>query len=291
MDKLSDSRNKFIYLGKEMPIEFSEICKDEEFNDKIQTRNDNPTRYFHMVTKFLKYDYKGDLPKTVSEVAKALNYPWHIRDLFYMTEGGYKNVYPKEYADFFQNKPLHEQKKIFQSTDFGARTLFEYKQDVESGTLVEDMITHHTKGILSRNKHSSAGNDNISTYCDFVFRNPRRPGKDSIEQPIELKTKFSKSLKNDEIVQVRGTINKILKTDGMILAVWVKLNKAVLIDPIGKKYTMEPGKMGNKDCVNIHIPKEDIVDFCFWDLDDVKKMMHMIYDQHESRNKSTEKLG
>ena len=286
MEKLSSlANNKFIYLGKEMPLEFAQICKSERFQDKIPTRKDNPTRYFNMVANFLKYDYKGDLPNTVAGVAKVLKYPWHIKDLFYMNEEGYKNVYPKEYADFFQNKPLDEQERIFQATDFGARTLFEYKQDVECGTVVEDMISYHTKGILSRNEQSTAGNDSISTYCDFVFRNPKRPGLDVIEQPIELKTKFGRQLKDDEIVQVRGSIRKILETDGMILAVWVKLNKAVLIDPIGKKYRMEMGKMGNKDCVNIHVPKEDIVDFCFWNLEDVKMMMHRIYDQKKSRNK------
>ena len=80
-------------------------------------------------------------------------------------------------------------------------------------------------------------------------------------------------------------MDKILGTDGMILAVYVKQNKAVLIDPIGKKYYMTPGTMNGKDCVDIHIDKNDIVDFCFWDLEDVKKMMHMIYDQKVSRNK------
>ena len=268
-----------------MPSEFEQVCKSNQFKNSIISRRDEPIRYFNLVSNFLKYDYKGDLPKTVAAVAKVLKYPMYIRDLFYMNETGYKNVYLNEYADFFQNKPVDEQERIFQATDFGARTLFEYKQDVECGDLVENMISYHTKGILSPNKNASAASDSISTYCDFVFRNPNRPGMDSIEQPIELKTKFSKVIKNEEYVQIRGSIDKILKTDGMILAVWVKLNKAVLIDPIGKKYKMQPGMMGNKECVNIYIPNEDIVDFCFWDLDDIKRMMHMIYDQKMSRNK------
>ena len=277
--------NRFMYLGKPMPLEFKEICKVDRFQNKIPYRSEEPNRYFDMVSKFLKYDYKGDLPKTVGGVAKALGYPWHIRDLFYMNEEGYKNVYPKEYADFFENKPQGEQERIFTATDYGARTLFEYEQDVECGDLVEKMISHHTKGILSQNDNASGGSGRISTYCDFIFRNPQRLGKDPIEQPIELKTKFSRYLKTDEVVQIRGSIDKILQTDGMILAVYVKQNKAVLIDPIGKQYMMTPGKMNGKDCVDIHIDKNDIVDFCFWEFEDVKRMMNMIYDQKMSRNR------
>ena len=69
----------------------------------------------------------------------------------------------------------------------------------------------------------------------------------------------------------------------MILAVYVKKNKAVLIDPIGKQYTMKPGKMGGKDCVDIYVSSTDFVDFTFWNFDDEKMMMNKIYDQYQSR--------
>ena len=98
-----------------------------------------------------------------------------------------------------------------------------------------------------------------------------------------MKTKWEWQLKENEIVQVRGSVKTIVDTGGMILVIYAKLNKAVLIDLIGKHYEITPGKMGDKDCDDIHISKDDIVDFKFWDKEDVKKMMHMIYDQYKSR--------
>lgn len=286
MDKLSNLKGKIMYLGKPMPVEFSEICKVNRFYYKILNRKENPPRYFDMVSRFLKYDYTGDLPKKVYDVAVKLKLSAHICDLFYenMGEEGYKNVYPKEYADFFENQPQDEQERIFCAADYGARTLFQYMQDVESGNVVERMVAHHTGGILSQNEDASAGSGKISTYCDFKYKNPPRPGKEVIEVPIELKTKFKKNIDNDEVVKIRGTIKKIMETGGMILVVYVKLNKAVLIDPIGKQYKMEQGKMdGGKDCVNIHVRQEDFVDFTFWNFDDEKMMMNKIYDYYMER--------
>lgn len=282
-----------MYLGKPMPVEFSEICKDVK-PERIINRKPDPMRYFNMFSNFLKYYYTGDLPKTVGGIAKVLKEPQYIRDLFYLNETGYKNLYYKEYDDFFKNKSHDQQKMIFQSADYGARTLFEYKQDVEAGDLIEKMVSYYTHGILIQNKAASGESGKISTYCDFIFRNPLaicENGKiptncDFVEQPIELKTKFGKTFKNEEFVQIRGSIEKILKTDGMILAIYLNMNKAVLIDPIGKKYRMEQGVMKNgKECVNIYIDKKDIVDFCFWNKNDVSKMMYMILNQKKSRNK------
>lgn len=284
MNTLSNLKDKVIYLGKPMPVEFSEVCKVNRFYYKILNRKENPPRYFDMLSRFLKFEYGGDLPKTVYAAAKKLNLQPYICDLFYMNEEGYKNVYPKEYADFFENQPQDEQERIFCAADYGARTLFEYMQDVECGNVIENMIAYHTKGILKQNTEASAGSGKISTYCDFIFNNPLRPGMEQIEVPVELKTKFKKNIDDDEIVKIRGTISKIMETKGMILVVYVKMYKAVLIDPIGKQYKMEPGKMdGGKECVNIHVKPEYFVDFKFWDNEDVKKMMHMIYDQYQSR--------
>ena len=87
---------------------------------------------------------------------------------------------------------------------------------------------------------------------------------------------------------MRGNIDTVLNDKGMVLAVWPKINKAVLIDPIGKQYKMENGYMAksNKKCVNIYINKDDIIDFCFWNLDDIKMMMHMIFNYHKARKNS-----
>lgn len=283
MDKLSNLKGKIMYLGKPMPVEFSEICKVSRFYYKIKDRKENPPRYFNMVSNFLKSEYGGDLPKTVYDAAVKLKLPAYICDLFYMNEEGYKNVYPKEYADFFENQPQEEQEMIFCAADYGARTLFEYMQDIESGNVVENMIAHHTKGILSQNEDASVNSGKISTYCDFIFRNPKREGKEQIEVPIELKTKFTSKIGDIEVVKIRGTVKKIMETKGMILVVYVKKNKAVLIDPIGKQYTMKPGKMGGKDCVDIYVRSEDFVDFTFWNFDDEKMMMNKIYDCYMER--------
>jgi len=284
MNTLSNLKNKIEYLGKQMPIEFKDICKVDRFYKYIVGRKENPPRYFDMVSKFLKYDYTGDLPKNVYDVAVRLKLPTYICDLFYMNEEGYKNVYPKEYADFFENQPQDEQERIFCAADYGARTLFQYMQDVESGNVVERMIAYHTKWILSQNEDASAESGKISTYCDFKFKNPPRPEKEQIEVPIELKTKFTSKIGDIEVVKIRGTIKKIMETKGMILVVYVKKNKAVLIDPIGKQYTMKQGKMkGGKDCVDIYVRSEDFVDFTFWNFDDEKMMMNKIYDYYMER--------
>ena len=146
------------------------------------------------------------------------------------------------------------------------------------------MVAYYTRGILSPNeKASGRGEGDLSTNCDFIFRSPEKPGYPYVEVPVELKTKWEWQLKEDEIVQVRGSVKTIVDTGGMILAIYAKLNKAVLIDLIGKHYEITPGKMGDKDCDDIHISKDDIVDFKFWNKEDVKKMMHMIYDQYKSR--------
>ena len=274
-----------MYLGKQMPIEFKDICTKEEFQENIESRNEEPHRYFDEITKFLSKIYKGDLSKTPTSVAKSLGYPRFIIDLFYLNEDGYKNLYREEYANFFENKSEKEKEKIFYSCDFGARDVFEYMQDVECGDLIERMIAYHTKGILTPNVEASSLSGKISTECDFIFRNPKRTGVDSIEQKVELKTKWSSKLNNKEIVQMRGNIDTVLNDKGMVLAVWPKINKAVLIDPIGKQYKMENGYMAksNKKCVNIYINKDDIIDFCFWNLDDIKMMMHMIFNYHKAR--------
>lgn len=285
LSSLNEARRVFIYKGKTMPLEFAEVCKVERLQKDIESRKGKPWRYSDELSKFLKYDYTGDLPKNLYDLAHKLRKPEYICDLFYMNVDGYKNAYPKEYADFFDNQPQKEKEKIFYGADCGARTLFEYEQDVHAGELIEDMIVYHTKGILSPNENASGrGDKGISTSCDFIFRNPKREGKESIEQPIELKTKWGGKLNDVEVVKMRGTIDTILKEKGMVLAVYIKMNKAVLIDPISKNYKMTPGKMKNgKDCVDIEIDKNDIIDFVFWDKADITKMMHMIWNQNHLR--------
>ena len=285
LSSLNEARRVFIYKGKTMPLEFADVCTVDRLQKDIENRTGKPWRYSDELNKFLKYNYTGNLPKNLYDLAHKLGKPDYICDLFYMNVDGYKNVHPKEYADFFDNQPQKEKELIFYAADCGARTLYEYIQDVKAGGLSEDMVAYHTKGILSPNENASGrGDKGISTSCDFIFRNPQREGKESIEQPIELKTKWGGKLKDVEIVKMRGTIDTILKEKGMVLAVYIKMNKAVLIDPIGKQYKMTPGKMANgKECVDIHIDKNDIIDFVFWKKEDIMKMMHMIWDQNHAR--------
>ena len=125
MNTLSNLEGWFDYNGKPMPVEFAEICKLDEFQTLIQNRKARPYRYFEKIKKYLKYDFKGDLPKDPAGVARKLGYAPYKSDIFYMTEKGYKNVYPNEYDDFFKNKSLKEQKKIFYACDFGGRNVYQ----------------------------------------------------------------------------------------------------------------------------------------------------------------------
>lgn len=285
MDKLS-KQGRFDYNGKSMPVEYVEICKDPRLQEGIKNRKSFSHRFFNTISRYLKYDYKGDLPKDIVGVAQKLNYDKYICDLFYMSEAGFKNVHPDKYADFFENKSYEQQKDLFIRADWGGRSVFEYMQDVLSGNLIEDMFSHHTKDILSPNKKASGrGNDEVNTYCDYIFRNPPRPGKPTIEVPVELKTKWDREIEKEPVVKVRGSCKKIKETGGMILVLYPRLNKAALIDISGKDYLITRGKMGDKDCDIIHIDNDDIVDFVFWEYNDIKMMMNKIYDQFISRNK------
>ena len=148
------------------------------------------------------------------------------------------------------------------------------------------MIAYHTKGILSPNENASGrGREGISTKCDFVFRNPSRTDRpDKLEIPIELKTKWKKSLDPVEDVKMRGSIHTLMRTGGMVLVVYVRLNKAILLDPIGKRYDISRGVMkSGKDCDVIKFDNRQLIDFKFWEVEDVKKMMHMIYDYNKER--------
>lgn len=286
MDTLSNNMFSFIYQGKKMPFEFNQICKEEKFQEKIKNRNETSARYFDIFVKFLKNGYGGDLPKTPLQLAKKFGYPTYIQDLFYMNEEGYRNIYRKEYADFFENKSKHEQELIFQMSDWGNRSVFQLKQDVIAGNLFEDMITYHTKGILSPNKNASGrGTDMITTNCDFVFKNPSRTDRpDTLELPIELKTKWKNRLNQTEDVKMRGSIHNLMRTKGMVFVIYPKLNKAIVLDPIGKKYDISRDVMKNgKDCDTIKFDKNQLVDFKFWEKDDVMKLMHMIYDYNKER--------
>ena len=269
-----------------MPLEFRDICKVERFQSKIPNRNEDPVRYSEMLKDFLKNIYQGDLPKSLSRLAKKFGYPSYIQDLFAMNEEGYRNIYKKDYANFFENKSKDEQEKLFQAADWGSRSIYELQQDVIAGSIIEDMIAYHTKGILSPNESASGrGYEGISTKCDFVFRNPSRVDRpDSFEIPIELKTKWKKKLNQVEDVKMRGSIQTLMRTRGMVLVVYVRLNKAILLDPVGKQYDISRGVMkSGKDCDVIKFDKGKLIDFKFWEVEDVKKMMHMIYDYNKER--------
>jgi hypothetical protein len=286
MDKLSSNMYTFTYLGKKMPLDYSEICKEDKFQDKIRNRDENPTRYFLILSDFLEHSYKGDLPKSPARLAKKFGYPDYIQALLYMHEEGYRNIYKDQFDDFFKNKPKREQERLFQASDWGARSVYQFQQDVYAGNIIEDMISYHTKNILSPNEAASGrGSNGISTKCDFIFRNPSRVDRpDRLEVPIELKTKWKTMLNPVEEVKMRGSINTLMNTGGMVLVVYVRLNKAVLLDPVGKTYDITRGYTGGgKECDIIKYDKRQLIDFKFWDKEDVTKMMHMIYDYYKER--------
>ena len=58
---INETKNTLMCFEKKMPVEFSEVCKVNRFYEYIIGRNENPPRYFDMVSKFLKYNYNGDL--------------------------------------------------------------------------------------------------------------------------------------------------------------------------------------------------------------------------------------
>ena len=86
MEKLSNLEGWFTYNGKHMPVEFAEICKLDEFQTLIENRKAKPYRYFEKIKNYLKYDFKGDLPKDPAGVARKLGYAPYKSDIFYMTE-------------------------------------------------------------------------------------------------------------------------------------------------------------------------------------------------------------
>lgn len=289
MEKLSEMNERwgwFTYMGKPMPLEFSQVCKLDMFQSKIAQRGKDTWRFYTEFKRFLEKTYEGDLPKNMSKLAQKFGYPQYIQDLMYMDEQAYRLIYKKEYADMFENKTQREKEQIFQMSDWGGRNVFEYRQDVMASALLEDMITYHTKGILSPNDAASGRKtERITTNCDFVFRNPSRPDRpNELKLPVELKTKWKRYFDKDETISMRGSVNTLMRTGGMVLAIYMKMNKAVLIDPQVNDYRISSGSMaGGKDCDKIHINREDVVDFKFWVKDDVIKLMHMIYDSNKKR--------
>ena len=285
MNTLSTLNNRFEYLGKSMPIEFKDICKEDRFQVKILNRSDNPTRFHKLIIEFLETKYGGDLPKSLYLITKKLDFEDYKQDLYSMNESEYRVKYPERYKDFFENQSWKEKGRIFWATDFGARSIFEYEQDVVAGTIIEKMMTYHSKGILAPNEKSSGYGNGISTICDFIFRNPRRADRpDALELPIELKTKWQTKLDSVVKVEMRGSVKTLMETRGMVISLYPWIGKAAVIDPVGKQYTIERGvTKSGKECDVILVPKVEYFDFNLWDKDDMMKLLHLIYDLNKER--------
>jgi len=299
LSNLNEGRQKISELGGiYMPDEFMEIYKSGEFTDKILNRPKEPFRFFQNFDVFLSQN-GNNLPTSVYELAKECHYPKHIIELFnvkydkrysgkegYVGEDGYKKEFSKinEYPSFFETKSDYDKKQIFNSADFGARSVFELQQDVIAGNLFEDLLVDNSLGGFHPNpKATNRGTQKVSTSCDLIYETPSI-FKDKVKLEVEIKTKWDWKLYNDLTIDMRGNSKKVFEAEGMILAIYMYLNKAVLIDSKGQNNIIQTTKYG-KTWDQIHIDKNQLFEFKFWDKNDMKKLLNMIYTTYKYRTK------
>ena len=86
---------------------------------------------------------------------------------------------------------------------------------------------------------------------------------------------------------MRGESTKVVqKQKGMVLAIYMNKNQAVLIDFGGENKNKEfpKGTMaGGKDCNKINVDPKNFIQFCFWKEEDMQKVLNMIYTTYKGR--------
>lgn len=272
------------YLNKKMPPEFMEICKTGKFDSKIVSRNDNPFRLFNIMKNYVDNNYTGGLGQDLASIAKKIyNNNEEIVDIFRMREDEYKEKHPKKYNSFFNDLPFNERVKSFVCADYGARSVFECKQDTFAGNLYEDMLVYHSSESLKTNPDATGRNtNNISTNPDLIFKDE----KNSVA--LEIKTKWSGRIyDNINIIEFRGKGYDNLKLNkGICLTTFPRLNKTVLIDTTDNyKETKTNMSNSNKECTRISFNMNDLFKFKLGDEENMKEMLKKISDKIKSRDK------
>jgi hypothetical protein len=270
-----------------MPVEFEEMSKLPKFADKIKNRPKDPFRFYKKMVDFLKYTYRGSLPRNIVDLAKKLGYTDYLVALFKLSEKTYKETYKKEYDDFYNNKSFEEKKKLFFSADFGARSIFELEQDTVASNLFEDMLKYYGLGALSINGESTGRDSSeTTTKCDLIYSIKDR----DISFPIEVKTKWKKSIDSDENVSMRQSAKTLIKDEGMVLVIYLNLNrkiyggvKAMVIDSVGNTVTHGEMIVTNKKCDNYAVNADNLMSFNFWEENDMRDMLNNIYLLYKKR--------
>lgn len=240
----------------------------------------NPFRFYKHLNDFLKAQHSPELPKSVYEIAKeVLHYNQELCDLFNMPEDKYKEQHGQKYQELY-GKDIDEKISTFMCADCGRRTPFQLKQDVIASSVFEDLLVEHGNGKFRPNKQATSRGENkkITTSCDLVYITDN-----NIEIPIEIKTKWSNYDKYK--VKMRGeSKTQVEKERGMVLAIYMNDNKAVLIDLGGNHIPSDSDIMaGDKNCQAIDVDPKKIFNFCFWKDEDMKMISEMIETIYGSR--------
>lgn len=274
------------YLDKMIPYEFKDVCKEQEFVTKISKRSENPFRFYVSFEKYLK---KRGMENT-SYYASKYGYDKSICRLLdpNMTERGFKSYDLMTYNSFFKDRSDKEQKKMFESADYGARTVFQLEQDTIASNVFEDMLCRNSGGFLIPNRDATGRGDEsgISTKADLEFIIPPGIYKTKLDVPsikLEVKGQFRKF---DGEVNMRGSADQIIKDEGLILIIYLNDDKFAVVDPTDPKHNISGGdiKKGGKKYENISISRDELQDFP--KLDDEKSMkpvLRCIYDTYKKR--------
>lgn len=283
-----ENRNEFLEV--KMPSEFEKISKLAEFAVKIKGRPTTPFRFYKRMISFLKYTYKGDLPKNIIELARRFKYADYWVALFELSEETYKQTYKKEYDNLYNNKSLFEKKKQFSCSDYGARSIFELYQDTVASNLFEDMLIYHGFGALIINSESTnRGTMDATTKCDLIYCIKSR----NISIPLEVKTKWKRFLDDDEKVSMRGSAKTLIRDKGMVLTIYLGLDykyggvKGIVIDSVGNTTTQGEMSVTNKKSEDYPINTNNLMNFNFWVEQEMKNMLnniYMIYMKREEQN-------
>lgn len=270
-------KNRFEYLGKPMPVEFGEVCKSPMFQDKIRGRSDRTPFMFHLVfDKFLNERFDGDLPTNLYDLSKSLGYDDSISDMFSLDEDEYRSEHPNEYADVFENRTDDEKMNVFERTDFGSRSVFEFLQDVTAGNVFEDLLVHYGSGRLKTNGSSSGRSGRqINSDCDLIYVS--ESGEDI---PVEVKTRWSVNWNGNEKIYVRHSSRRIVESGGLILVIYPNLTEGVrcaIVDPSRARHVSnEILSSMNKNFECIPVESYDLIDFNFWNGYDMDEMFSLI---------------
>ena len=269
------------YIGKVNFRKFEGEIKKRKSKDKV-------FRFYHKLINFLKFKYRGSLPRDIISLARKFGYDDFLVALFSLTEEEYKKVYTEQYKNFFENKSEEERDSFFESSDFGARSVFELEQDAVASNIFEDMIVYHSMGMLSANNEATGRtNFKVTTKCDLIYE--KFSGTECIRVPIELKTKWCDRI--EERVNVRGNAKKIIADKGMILVLFTGLFdnekkkpipvKYALVDTCESEFKSGTFNIADKNCEYTSI--NDVTEFNFWKPEEMKRMLDDIYNKYKQR--------